>query len=160
MKTAGRENPNHGVAWPHNRAHGAVGQNRSYSIQWAAKQEKFQPKGMCFFLTSTFIERSREVSRRGLSRREGIWVTMFRRISRTSIFPVSTVKNANQHGACANVSSFSTKVMSLNLRTAKVSGTARNAPAGPRRKLQITSESMISRNEICSPFFISMGLIT
>src|SRR6267378_26004 len=58
MKTAGRENPNHGVAWPHNRAHGAVGQNRSYSIQWAAKQEKFQPKGMCFFLTSTFIERS------------------------------------------------------------------------------------------------------
>src|SRR5882762_842086 len=60
MKTAGRENPNHGVAWPHNRAHGAVGQNRSYSIQWAAKQEKFQPKGMCFFLTSTFIERSRE----------------------------------------------------------------------------------------------------
>src|SRR6266404_6286948 len=57
MKTAGRENPNHGVAWPHNRAHGAVGQNRSYSIQWAAKQEKFQPKGMCFFLTSTFIER-------------------------------------------------------------------------------------------------------
>src|SRR5260370_23044469 len=60
MKTAGRENPNHGVAWPHNRAHGAVGQNRSYSIQWDAKQEKFQPKGMCFFLTSTFIERSRE----------------------------------------------------------------------------------------------------
>src|SRR5467141_1564469 len=64
MKTAGRENPNHGVAWPHNRAHGAVGQNRSYSIQWAAKQEKFQPKGMCFFLTSTFIEPNRTRSRR------------------------------------------------------------------------------------------------
>src|SRR5258708_21004405 len=67
MKTAGRENPNHGVAWPHNRAHGAVGQKKSYSIQWAAKQEKFQPKGMCFFLTSTFIERfrSRVIWRRG-----------------------------------------------------------------------------------------------
>src|SRR6266446_3773486 len=58
MKTAGRENPNHGVAWPRNRAHGAVGQNRSRSIKWAEKQEKFQPKEMCFFLTSAFIEQS------------------------------------------------------------------------------------------------------
>ncbi|MGA7960371.1 MAG: hypothetical protein WCA33_01620, partial [Candidatus Acidiferrales bacterium] len=32
------------------------GQNRSCSIEWAEKQEKFQPKGTCFFLTSTFIE--------------------------------------------------------------------------------------------------------
>src|SRR5258708_3163782 len=56
MKTAGRENPNHRVTWPRNRAHGAVGQNRSRSIKWAEKQEKFQPKEMCFFLTSTFIE--------------------------------------------------------------------------------------------------------
>jgi hypothetical protein len=54
MKTAGRENPNHGVA--RNRAHGAVDQNRSRSIKWAEKQEKFQPKEMCFFLTSPFIE--------------------------------------------------------------------------------------------------------
>src|SRR5712664_1874415 len=58
MKTAGRENPTHGVAWPRNRAHGAVGQNRSRSVKWAAKQEKFQPKEMCFFLTSPFIELS------------------------------------------------------------------------------------------------------
>jgi hypothetical protein len=56
MKTAGRENPNHGAILPHNRAHGAARQNRSRSIKWAAKQEKFQPKEMCFFLTSTFIE--------------------------------------------------------------------------------------------------------
>jgi hypothetical protein len=56
MKTADRENPNHGVTLPRNRAHGAVGQNRSRSIKWAAKQEKFQPKEMCLFLTSTFIE--------------------------------------------------------------------------------------------------------
>jgi hypothetical protein len=56
MKTAGRENPNYGVAWTHNRAHGAVSQNKSRSIKWAAKQEKFQPREMCFFLTSTFIE--------------------------------------------------------------------------------------------------------
>src|SRR5258706_7794498 len=57
MKTAGRENPIHGVRVPRNRAHGAVGQNRSRSIKWAAKQEKFQPEEMCFFLTSPFIER-------------------------------------------------------------------------------------------------------
>jgi len=56
MKTTGRENPNHAVAWPRNRAHGAAGQNRTRSIKWAAKQEKFQPKDMCFFLTSAFIE--------------------------------------------------------------------------------------------------------
>jgi hypothetical protein len=52
MKTAGRENPIHGVTLPRNRAHGAVGQNRSRSIKWAEKQEKLQPKDMCFFLTS------------------------------------------------------------------------------------------------------------
>src|SRR6266446_8762838 len=56
MKTAGRENPTHGVAWPRNRAHGAAGQNRSRSIKWAEKQEKFQPTELCFFLTSPFIE--------------------------------------------------------------------------------------------------------
>src|SRR6202049_1069226 len=56
MKTAGRENPNHGATLPHNRAHGAVGQNRFRSIRGAAKQEKFQPRERCFFLTSPFIE--------------------------------------------------------------------------------------------------------
>src|SRR5579863_9621873 len=56
MKTAGRENPIHGVALPRNRARGAEEQNRSRSIKWAEKQEKFQPKGVCFFLTSPFIE--------------------------------------------------------------------------------------------------------
>src|SRR5260370_32306666 len=61
MKTADRENPNHGVALPRNRAHGAVHQNRSRSIKWAVKQEKFQPKETCFFLTSTFIELIRHV---------------------------------------------------------------------------------------------------
>src|SRR5208282_5693113 len=59
MKTAGRENPNHGVALPRNRAQGAEEQNRSRSVKWAEKQEKFQPKEMCFFLTSTFIELTR-----------------------------------------------------------------------------------------------------
>src|SRR5882762_9517193 len=57
MKTAGRKNPNHGVAWPRNRANGAEGQNRTRLIKWAEKQEKFQPMEMCFFLTSPFIER-------------------------------------------------------------------------------------------------------
>src|ERR1039458_9310705 len=56
MKTPGRENPNHGVKVPRNRAHGAAGQNRSCSIKWAAKQEKFRPQEGCFFLTSPFIE--------------------------------------------------------------------------------------------------------
>jgi hypothetical protein len=56
MKTAGRENPNHRATTPCNRVHGAVGQNRTRSIKWAEKQEKFQPKDVCFFLTSPFIE--------------------------------------------------------------------------------------------------------
>ncbi len=59
MKTASRENPNHEVAWPRNRAHGAVDQNRTRSIKRAEKQEKFQPKEMCFFLTSLFTELAR-----------------------------------------------------------------------------------------------------
>jgi hypothetical protein len=56
MKTAGRENPIHGVAWPRDRAHGAEEQNRSRSIKWAEKQENFQLSQGCFFLTSSFIE--------------------------------------------------------------------------------------------------------
>jgi len=60
MKTADSENPNHGVAWPRNRAHGAVGQNRSRLIKWA-ESRKFQPKEVCFFLTSPFIELTRQV---------------------------------------------------------------------------------------------------
>jgi hypothetical protein len=37
----------------------SIGQNRSRSIKWAEKQEKVQPKEMCFFLTSPFIELTR-----------------------------------------------------------------------------------------------------
>jgi len=55
MKTAGRENPNHGATLPHNRAHGAVGQNKFRSIRGAAKQEKLQSKEVYCFLTSPFI---------------------------------------------------------------------------------------------------------
>src|SRR5215470_19225479 len=55
MKTAGRENQNP-WAVPRSRAHGAAGQNRSCSNQWAEKQEKLQPLEWCFFLTSPFIE--------------------------------------------------------------------------------------------------------
>ena len=54
---------------PRNRAHGAVGQNRSCSIEWAEKQEKFQPKGTCFFLTSTFIELIRSLNDAGRNSR-------------------------------------------------------------------------------------------
>ena len=67
MKTAGRENPNHGVALPRNRAHGTEEQNRSRSIKWAEKQENFQPKEMFFFLTSTFIELPKPVRHRRTS---------------------------------------------------------------------------------------------
>ena len=56
MKTAGRENPNRCTKVAGNRAPGADGQNRSSSIKWAAKQEKFRPMRKCFFLTSPFIE--------------------------------------------------------------------------------------------------------
>src|ERR1700724_1663440 len=66
MKTADRENPIHGAAWPRNRAHGAAGQNRTRSIEWAEKQEQFQPKEMCFFLPSPFIELSRRCQNNSL----------------------------------------------------------------------------------------------
>src|SRR5580700_9424876 len=56
MKTAGRENPKRWGTEPRNRAHGAVGQNNSRSIVRAEKQENFQPREKCFFLTSSFIE--------------------------------------------------------------------------------------------------------
>jgi hypothetical protein len=69
MKTAGRENPKRWAHVPSNRALGAGGQNRSCSITWAAKQEKFQPKGKCFFLTSTFIELTRTYPRSGFCAR-------------------------------------------------------------------------------------------
>src|ERR1700674_3267931 len=66
MKTAGRENPNHRATLPHNRAHGAVGQNRSRSNEWAVKQEKFRPLERCFFLTLPFIELIRWDEKAGL----------------------------------------------------------------------------------------------
>ena len=76
MKTAGRENPNRGVTLPRNRAHGAVGQNRSRSIKWAAKQEKLQPKETCFFLTSTFIELIRHKTE-SCAVSQGFWTWRF-----------------------------------------------------------------------------------
>jgi hypothetical protein len=68
MKTADRENPIHGATWPRHRAHGAVTQNITRSIEWAEKQEKLQPQEMCFFLTSTFIELIRWDEKAGLQR--------------------------------------------------------------------------------------------
>jgi hypothetical protein len=62
MKTPGRENPTRWAAVPSDRDFGAAGQNRSRSIKWAAKQEKLQPKEMCFFLTSPFIELHRTLA--------------------------------------------------------------------------------------------------
>jgi hypothetical protein len=64
MKTAGRRTSNHWATVSSNRAPGAGGQNRSCSIQWAEKQEKFQPALKCFFLTSPFIELIRSCSAR------------------------------------------------------------------------------------------------
>src|SRR3984893_14972263 len=60
MKTAGRENPNHRSTVLHEQM-ARVGQNRYRSLKWAEKQENFQPKEMCFFLTSTFIELTSQV---------------------------------------------------------------------------------------------------
>src|SRR6201988_1296779 len=57
MKTAGRRTPNCRNHRSGNRAHDAEGQNRSCSIKWAAKVEKFRPREECFFLTFPFIER-------------------------------------------------------------------------------------------------------
>src|SRR6202008_4728035 len=59
MKTAGRRTPNCRTHRSGNRAHDAEGQNRSCSIKWAAKVEKFRPREECFFLTFPFIEQIR-----------------------------------------------------------------------------------------------------
>jgi hypothetical protein len=60
MKMATREKSKPRVRiLPGNRAHGAVGQSRSRSITWAAKQEKVRPMEECFFLTFLFIEQIR-----------------------------------------------------------------------------------------------------
>src|SRR5262249_29375146 len=56
MKTAGRETPNRRALPLGNRAQRAEGQNRSCSIKWAAKVEKFRPWEKFFFLTFPFIE--------------------------------------------------------------------------------------------------------
>jgi hypothetical protein len=61
MKTAGRENPNRWAAKLSNRAHGAAVQNRSCSIKWAAKEEKFQPRDKFFFLTFPLMELPRHL---------------------------------------------------------------------------------------------------
>jgi ribosomal protein S18 acetylase RimI-like enzyme len=63
MRTAGRENPNRRGTVPRKRAHGAVGQITSRSIKWAEKQEKFQPKEMCFFLAAAFTVTYQELTR-------------------------------------------------------------------------------------------------
>jgi hypothetical protein len=62
MKTAGRENPNHGVALPRDRAPDAEEQNRSRSIKWAAKQEQFQPQGDVFFLDFSLYRTYQDVA--------------------------------------------------------------------------------------------------
>jgi hypothetical protein len=46
---------------------------------------------------------------------------------------------------------YNTQQLRLYFRSAKVSGMARIAPAGPSRKPQIMSESMICKRETCSP---------
>src|SRR5712664_1460398 len=76
MKTAGRENPNHGVALPRNRAHGAVGQNRSRSIKWAEKHENFRPTELCFFLASTFIDLPRACGPTSSLEPQPIWLQL------------------------------------------------------------------------------------
>ncbi len=60
MKTTGRENPNCWTTSSSNRASGAERQNKSCSIKWAAKVQKFQPRDNFFSLTFPFIELIRQ----------------------------------------------------------------------------------------------------
>src|SRR5215468_5569215 len=62
MKTTRRGTPNRQAHPPGNREQGAEDQNRSSSHRWAAKQEKIQPMGLCFFLTSPFREQIRSLN--------------------------------------------------------------------------------------------------
>ena len=66
MKTADRENPNPGVGWFRDRAHGAAGQNKSRSIQWALSESSLSMLsvlvptiglGLFFFLVLYFCVR-------------------------------------------------------------------------------------------------------
>jgi hypothetical protein len=90
MKTAGRENPNRWATLASNRAPGAGGQNRSCSIKWAEKQENVQPLEGCFFLTSPFIELTRQVGLLSSSP----WSVQSRRQARRSL-PTSRLKGSN-----------------------------------------------------------------
>jgi hypothetical protein len=67
MKTASRRTPNCRTRGSGNRAHVAGDQNRSCSIKWAAKVEKFQPRERFFSLTFPFIELPRSVHHRRTS---------------------------------------------------------------------------------------------
>src|SRR5262245_60253628 len=59
MKTAGSENPNRWATVSGNRAHGATGQEQILLNQVGCEERKIPPKGVIFFLTSTFIEQIR-----------------------------------------------------------------------------------------------------
>ena len=96
MKTAGRKNPNRCAKVASNRAFGAGGQNRPCSIEWAAKQEKFQPAEGCFFLTSTFIELTRQRTPMCVARK--LISSLIERYSGKSILPL-TVNAASANGA-------------------------------------------------------------
>ena len=61
MKTAGRENPNRRATVPDDRAHGATGQEQILLNQVGCEARKIAAVGEIFFLTSTFIELTRQV---------------------------------------------------------------------------------------------------
>jgi hypothetical protein len=70
MKTAGSENPNHGATLPHNRAHGAVGQNRFRSIRGGCEARKPPAAGEEFFLDFAFYRTYQELAPVGLIRNQ------------------------------------------------------------------------------------------
>jgi len=72
MKTAGREKPNRWAANLSNRANGAAGQNRSCSIKWAAKEEKFQPREKFFFFDGSSAGSCREAKQKSIWLKESI----------------------------------------------------------------------------------------
>jgi len=86
MKTADRENSNRWALLASNRAYGAVGQHKSRSIKWAAKQEKVQPTEKCFFLTSPFIELVR--TNPSSMSESAIWPKPNIAVTRGNLFPV------------------------------------------------------------------------
>ena len=65
MKIAGGENPNHGVAWPRNRAQRRGGAEQISLDQVGCEAEQIPAEGDVFFLDFSFYRTYQDLTRMG-----------------------------------------------------------------------------------------------